>query len=236
MGRGAVRRTQRRLHIRLEVIRLFCGFDGREAVGLHSFIQSVLEHATQPVSITPLTSGYLPRADRVDGSNRFTFARFAVPRLCGYMGHAIFLDGADMLMRCDIAELDALFDPRYAVQCVKHDYQTKHPRKYLGTSMESPNFNYERKNWASAFIADCSAPEWQRASNDRETLQFRFIEDRRIGSLPAVWNWLADEHGPSNDAKVLHWTSGIPAFPAHAKVAHADEWFATRDRAMTATG
>ena len=218
------------------MIRLFIGHDPRECVGLHVFIQSVLERASVPVSITPLSSAYLPRADRVNGSNHFTFARFAVPRLCGYVGHAIFMDGSDMLMRADIAELDALFDPLLAVQCVQHDYETKFPRKYLGTSMECPNINYPRKQWASCMLINAASYVWQNAQNDRDTLQFKFIPDDKIGALPVEWNWLADEQGPNPDAKVLHYTTGIPAFPDHAHVAHADEWLAMRDRAMTATG
>lgn len=217
-------------------VRLFVGWDHREAVGLATFIQSVLEKATVPVSITPLSSAYLPRADRVNGSNHFTWARFAVPRLCGYTGHAIFMDGADMLCRADIAELDALFDPTLAVQCVQHDYQTKFPRKYLGTSMECPNFDYERKQWASMMLVNCASYVWQKAMNDRETLQLKFIPDHMIGALDPSWNWMTDEQGPNPDAKVLHWTAGIPAFPAHANVAHAQEWFEMRDRAMSATG
>jgi hypothetical protein len=47
---------------------------------------------------------------------------------------------------------------------------------------------------------------------------------------------MADELGLNPNAKILHFTSGIPAFPAHADVAHADQWFAARDRAMAATG
>jgi hypothetical protein len=38
-----------------------------------------------------------------------------VPRLMDYKGHAVFADASDMLMLGDLAELDALFDPTYAV-------------------------------------------------------------------------------------------------------------------------
>lgn len=218
-------------------IKLFVGFDKREAVGLSVFIQSVLEHASVPVSITPLSATLLPRAMRInDGSNHFTWARFAVPRLCDYKGGAIFMDGSDMLMKADIAELEAQRSGLYAVQCVQHDYKTKYPFKYVGTPMESPNIDYPRKNWASCMLINASHYAWKDAGTDRDSLQLKFIPDRYIGALPPEWNHLADEYGESKDAKVLHWTTGIPAFPAHSNGAHAQEWFDARDRAMAATG
>lgn len=216
-------------------IRLFTGWDAREAAGLHTFVQSVMEHATEPVSITPLSSALLPRSDR-NGSNAFTWARFAVPRLCGYTGGAIFVDGADMLCQADIAELEALRDPFCAVQVVKHSYRTQHPIKYRGTAMECPNLDYDRKQWASVMLINCWHYAWKGAGNDLDSLQLRFIPDELIGEIPAEWNWLADEQGENPGAKLLHFTAGIPAFPAYAKSPHADEWLATWGRAMRATG
>jgi glutaredoxin len=218
------------------VIRLFVGWDEREAVGLHTFVQSVMERTSVPVSITPICGPRLPVADRSQGSNRFTWARFGIPRLCGYVGQAIFMDGADMLCKADLAELEELRDPYAAVQVVKHEYQTKHVRKYRGTSMECPNLHYDRKNWASVMLINNWHHAWRDAGDDLASLQLRFIRDDLIGELPAEWNWLADEQGENTDAKLLHWTAGIPAFPQHADAPHADEWFAVRDRAMRATG
>jgi hypothetical protein len=219
-----------------EPILLFVGWDEREAAGLHTFTQSVLEHASIPIAITPLSSRQLPVADRSVGSNRFTFARFAVPRLCGYVGGAIFMDGADMLCRRDLADLEALRDPKMAVQVVKHAYATKHPVKYVGTSMECQNEDYPRKQWASVMLINCAHFAWKNAGSDLASLQLRFIPDQFIGELPIEWNWLADEHGLNRDAHILHFTAGIPAFPAHANAPHADEWFAVWGRAMKATG
>jgi hypothetical protein len=36
-----------------------------------------------------------------------------------------------------------------AVAVVKHDYKTKHRRKYIGTPLEADNADYPRKNWSS---------------------------------------------------------------------------------------
>lgn len=206
------------------MIKLFCGFDPREAIGWHAFTQSVIERCSQPLQIIPIPG------EQKDGSNLFTYSRFLVPELCGYAGWAIFADGADMLLRADLSELWELRDNAYAVQVVKHDYQTKHPVKYLGTELEAKNENYPRKNWSSLVIWNCG--HWSHFNN-REKLggddgrflhRFSWLKDEEIGELPAVWNWLADEYGENQEAKLLHWTAGQPGFYHYKNAPHSSEW------------
>ena len=137
------------------MINLYIGHDYRETVGTHVFIESVLATASVPVSITPLHKPMLKHAfggDVAEGTNAFTISRFLIPFLQDWRGTAIFMDGADMLMRGDIAELENMRDQYKAVQVVKHDYQTNAPIKYRGTKMEAPNEDYPRKNWASVMV------------------------------------------------------------------------------------
>lgn len=216
------------------MIRLFAGFDDREAVGYHTFCASVIEHASEPVSITPLHLGTLKKfyaGGSRDGTNAFIYSRFLVPYLCGYNGFAIFMDGADMVVRDDIAELWAMRDPFKAVQVVKHDYKTKNPRKYVGTKMEAENADYPCKNWSSVMLINCAHYNWRNITP--ETVEkmpgsylhrFEFIEPRFVGELPKEWNWLADEYGENESSKVCHWTCGIAAFPAYASTPMASEW------------
>jgi hypothetical protein len=214
---------------RLIPIRLFCGYDSREAIGFHVFVNSVIEHATRPVQLFPLSSMGLGR-----GSNAFTLSRFLVAYLCGFRGHAIFCDASDMLAVADVAELDALFDARFAVQVVKHQYRTRNPRKYVGTRMESSNYDYARKNWASVMIVNCGHPSWELLPSDiyghqpLEFLQLGFIRDEDIGELPPTWNALVDEGQPVDGAKILHWTAGIPAFDHYSDAPGADLWRGAR--------
>jgi hypothetical protein len=207
-------------------VRLFLGFDPREAIGFHVFVHSLLERASVPVSIVPLASmglGY--------GSNAFTVSRFLVPYLCGFEGHAIFLDGSDMLMQEDIAELDKLFDPKYALQCVKHDYKTRHKRKYVGTPMESVNIDYRLKNAASVIIWNCEHPDCRIYPDDIKgiaplhLLQFDFTDAECVGDLPAKWNVLADEGQSLDDAKILHMTAGLPCFNEYRNTPGAEKWW-----------
>jgi hypothetical protein len=210
------------------VIKLFAGFDHREAIGFAVFSHSVITRATKPVSITPLAAMGLPQ-----GSNAFTLSRFLVPWLCGFKGHAIFCDASDMLMLGDVAELDSLFDPQYAVQVVKHpDYKTKHRTKYRGTDMECPNTDYPRKNWMSVAIFNCEHWAWHgftpeyldRGADARVELQLANCLDEDVGELPDSWNRLVDEGQQVEGAKLLHWTAGIPGFEQYADAAGADLW------------
>lgn len=214
----------------MSVIRLFAGHDPREAVGFHVFTASVVARASAFVAITALDSRGLPQ-----GSNAFTYSRFLVPYLCEFSGHAIFMDGADMLCQADIAELDALFDPRFAVQVVQHaPYKTRHPIKYIGTEMQCPNLDYARKNWASVMLFNCAHPAWavltpeylERASV--QLLRFDRVADDLIGALPNEWNRLVDEGHPVEGAKLLHWTAGVPAFKHYAAAPGAALWHAER--------
>ena len=215
------------------MIRLFCGYDEREAIGFHVFVHSMLEHASQPLQIIPLAARGMPQ-----GSNAFTYSRFLVPYLCDFKGHAIFMDATDMLMLADVAELDALFDPQYAVQCVQHPtYRTRHPIKYKGTSMQCPNRDYARKNWASVMIMNCEHAYWH-AVNPKtlETaaglamLKFGGLSPSEVGALPDKWNRIVDEGQPVDGAAVLHFTAGIAAFPAYRNSPGADLWLRTADR------
>jgi hypothetical protein len=187
------------------MIDLFCGYDKREAVGFHTFCASVMERASKTVSIHPLAAMGLP-----EGSNSFTISRFLVPYLMGFRGRAIFADACDMLMLADVAELDSLFDAKYAVQVVKHgDYTSQHERKYIGTEMECDQSNYSRKNWASLMMINCEHSAWfamtpkmLSMADPIDLLQFKLFEDKEIGSLPSEWNVLIDE-GPRRQGASL---------------------------------
>lgn len=225
------------------MIHLFSGFDRREEVGHHVFCSSVIHNATAPVSFTPLHSGvHLGYDGQRDGSNAFTYSRFLIPFLMGYQGWAIFMDGADMVVRGDVAELWSLRDDSFAVQVVKHSYKTKHPRKYIGTDMESHNRDYFGKNWSSVMLINCAHPEWRQITprsiegmSGEQLHRFSFMESSEVGELPVEWNWLVDEFGENENAEVLHWTAGIPAFPNYKNAPMAEEWFKAEAKMKYAT-
>lgn len=227
------------------MINIFAGYDLRESVGYHAFCQSVIDTCTEPVSIAPLSLKQLEtfyKAGQRDGTNEFIYSRFLVPYLMGYKGWAIFVDGADMIVKGDLAELYALRDGNKAVMVVKHDYKTKNPRKYVGTGMESRNDDYPKKNWSSVMLINCGHPAWKKVDPDFVAEQpgsvlhrFAFMDDVLVGELPSDWNHLADELGVNPGAKLLHWTAGSPAFPYYSNACHADYFRKAHARANHAT-
>jgi lipopolysaccharide biosynthesis glycosyltransferase len=216
------------------VIPVYIGFDPREEAGSHVFASSLIHNASRPVSIIPLHLDLFAafyRAGQRDGTNAFIYTRFLIPFLQDFKGWALFVDGADMLMRGDVAELWAMRDHYKAVQVVKHDYKTKHPRKYVGTKMEARNDDYPRKNWSSVMLINCGHYHWRDMTPEKlqqmkgpELHRFSWLSDDLIGELPAEWNWIADEFGENPQAKLVHWTAGVPAFAHYANAPHADEF------------
>jgi hypothetical protein len=214
------------------MIRIFIGFDPREAIAYHVCANSIIRHASKPVSFTALALNNLQdyKEGHTDGSNQFIYSRFLVPHLMEYNGWAIFMDG-DMLVRDDIEKLWALRDESKAVMVVKHNYQTKMTEKYLG----SKNENYPRKNWSSVILWNCAheankvvTPEFVQNSTGAQVHRFSWLPDELIGELPNVWNWLPDEFGANPDAKLLHYTLGTPSFHDFATTPMGDEWHRER--------
>jgi len=217
------------------IIPVFIGYDPREAIAFHVCANSIIRNASRPVTIVPLALNLFKdyTETHTDGSNQFIYSRFLVPHLMQYLGHAIFIDG-DMIVRGDIAELWDLRNVNSDVQVVKHDYQTRMSKKYLG----SKNENYPRKNWSSVMIWNCNSfpnrgltPKFIEKSTGAELHRFSWIDDERIGELPAEWNWLPDEYGPNLNAKLLHYTLGTPCFHDFADSPQSSEWH--RERIFT---
>lgn len=226
------------------MIPIYTGFDPREEAGSHVFHSSVIHRASEPVAFIPLHLGLLQKhygGGQRDGTNAFIFTRFLVPYLSGYQGFSIFADGADMLCRADISELWAMRDESKAVQIAQHDYNTHQPRKYIGTKMEADNGDYPRKNWSSLMLINCAHYSWRQITPEAvekmtgaQLHRFSFIPDRFIGNLPLEWNWL-DEYGPNDEAKLIHYTTGTPAFEHYRSAPHADEFRAQFDKVCHVT-
>lgn len=217
------------------MIRVFIGYDSREAIAYHVCCNSLIRHSTSTLSITPLALNNISDfvETHVDGSNQFIYSRFLVPHLMNFQGWALFIDG-DMIFRTDIQELWALRDEGKAVMCVHHDYKTKMQTKYLGAT----NQNYPRKNWSSVVLWNCGhpanrivTPEFVQNATGAQLHRFTWLKDELIGELPKVWNWLPDEFGPNDKAKLLHYTLGTPCFLEFADTPMGNEWH--RERILT---
>ena len=215
-------------------VKIYIGFDQRESVAYHTFVQSLIDHASIPLDITPLAvktlKGYEEKHE--DKSNDFVYSRFLTPFLNDFKGWAIFVDG-DMICQTDIKELLDLRDNSKALQVVKHDYKTKANQKYLGNI----NQDYPRKNWSSVILWNCTHPKHKILTPDfianqtgKYLHRFSWLEDEEIGELPKEWNWLATEYPKNDQANIIHYTLGTPCFKDYRDAEMSDIWFKKYDR------
>lgn len=209
-------------------IRVFYGFDPRLSIGSYVFLHSMHRRASAPVEAQPIMLSQLEHEywrERDGTSTDFAFARFLVPYLCGYKGWALFVGGADMMCRDDIAELWALRDYRYAVQVVKHD-GTSTPR-----NRRFPTAPNARSRWSSVMLFNCEkcrvlTPKYVNEAGREQLHQLQWLDDGRlIGELPEEWNHLTDVSPPDPNAKLVHWTNGSPFLNQYRSAEFADEWF-----------
>ncbi len=224
-------------------IPIFIGVDPRERAATNVLIDSLVQHSSAPLAITPLVTpqleaqGLYHRARDPKQSTAFSFTRFLVPHLMGYQGWAIFMD-CDMLARGDIANLWARRDEQFAVQCVQHEHVPGETVKFLGEVQST----YPRKNWSSLMLLNCSrckalTVNYVNTATGLELHRFNWLAgDHEIGTLHEGWNHLVGVQDPAKaeGASLLHWTLGGPWFKAQRTMggALAAEWFAARDDAF----
>jgi hypothetical protein len=224
-------------------IPVFIGVDPRERAATNVLIDSLVHHSSAPLAITPLLTPQLEhqklywRQRDPKQSTAFSFTRFLVPHLMGYQGWAIFMD-CDMLARGDIAELWALRDDQFAVQCVQHEHIPGETVKFLGEVQSA----YPKKNWSSLMLLNCSrcaalTVDYVNSATGLELHRFHWLSgDHEIGALPEGWNHLVDVQKAdlAEASPLLHWTLGGPWFKAQRTMggALAAEWFAARDEAF----
>ena len=211
-----------------EIIDIVVGFDDREAIAYHTFVQSVIENSTLPTRFLPLNITSLDSYTEVhkDGSNNFIYTRFLVPYLMNFKGWAIYADG-DMVCLEDIKKLWNKRNDKYAVQVVKHDYKTKIKNKYWGNKNE----DYPRKNWSSLILWNCShpahkilTPQFINNQTGAYLHRFSWVKDEEIGKLDKNWNWLAMEYEEKKDINLIHYTIGTPCFKEYENTSQSFHW------------
>lgn len=221
------------------MIRIFIGYDPREAVAYNVLAYSIIRRSSLPVTIAPLAlpqlKGILTRERHPLQSTDFSFSRFLVPYLSGFSGFSIFMD-CDMLVLDDIVRLWELRDPRFAVQVVKHDHRPRENKKFLGQVQTA----YEKKNWSSVMVFNndrCKAlsPEYVSTASGLELHQFKWLpDDSQIGEIPKTWNHLVDYDPPAPDAALVHYTLGGPYFAQYSDCEFSAEWRAEREAMLHA--
>jgi hypothetical protein len=221
-------------------VRVFIGYDEREAIAFSVLSHSIHRHSSKPVSISPLSLGQLDglmwRERHELQSTDFSFSRFLVPYLCDFRGWAVFMD-CDMLVVDDIADLWALRNGLFAVQVVQHDHRPTEGTKFL----DQPQTSYEKKNWSSVMLLNCAqctalTPKYVNTASGLDLHRFRWLDrEEAIGELPPRWNHLVDYDPPlpPDELSNLYFTSGGPWFDQFKDCGYAELWFAERDRMLS---
>tara|TARA_X000001036_G_scaffold249080_1_gene232095 strand:+ start:1989 stop:2666 length:678 start_codon:yes stop_codon:yes gene_type:complete len=213
----------------LNKAKIFIGFDQREACAYHTFVQSLINHSSIPLDITPLCLKSLAGYKELhrDGGNDFVYSRFLSPFLNNFDGWAIYADG-DMVCQADILELLKLKDDSKAVMVAKHNYQTKQSKKYFNNKNE----NYPKKNWSSVILWNCShpkhkilTPEFIQNQSGKFLHRFSWLDEDEIGEIPLEWNWLALEYPENKEAKIIHYTLGTPCLKEYKDTNMSDIWY-----------
>lgn len=229
---------------------IFVGFEPREQDAFAIAVSSINQHATEAVDVIAVDLSVLQQRglyqrpmERRDGklwdvisqapmSTEFAISRFLVPllatRYCDEpWDWAVFMD-CDVLLRADIGELFALADPKKAVQCVQHEQEHGAAIKMDG---QHQTF-YARKNWSSVMLFNLHHPALQTLTEmkinrwtGRALHGFNWLADDFIGALPAEWNHLVGVDAPDPEAKLVHYTLGIPRMAGYQTCEHSAEWW-----------
>ena len=196
-------------------LRIFIGYDHRQAVAYNVLQFSLFRRSSKPLAISPLVLPTLPMTRQ--GLTPFTFSRFLVPWLCDFQGWALFLD-IDFLALDDVAGLFALTDDRYAAMVSK---------------------NEKRFEWASMILFNCGHPANRVLTPDyvedpqrcRTPHTMDWLAPELVGGVPGHWNHLVGYDAPRADAKLVHYTQGMPIYEETTGSEFRDAWIAEHKKA-----
>lgn len=188
------------------MLRIFIGIDPRQPVAYHVLVSSIQRRASRPVAITPLLIDQLPI--KRQGLTQFTFSRYLVPYLCNYEGQALFID-SDMILLDDIAKL---FDSATGAAVDIVPFAGK--------------FQFERP---SVMLFDCA----QCRDLTPELIETGYPQNFQwapsIGALSEDWNHLVGYSLPNPNAKLIHYTQGVPGYKECRNCEYSLEWFAEKE-------
>lgn len=174
---------------------------------------TVLQHSIRRRSSIDVDVHILPEHEVVLSRPRAkdqptSFTRFLSSYDWKYKGFTIFMD-PDMLCLCDAKEIAELFDPQYVVQVVKHPH---------GSWSSFMIFNNEK-------CKDVYTLETVNTLSGSMLHGFTNLRDNDIGSLPREYNYVVGENDQAEQAKIVHFTNGMPYVPELNKCQYADVWY-----------
>lgn len=191
-------------------IRVFVGADRSQALAVKVLEYSIRRHTDAKVEVISMEDLVLaePEDPRQGSRTNFSFARFAIPRLAGYRGKAIYMD-ADMQVFADIRDLAGIpFDGAKVV--IQEELPEEHQPKagVLGAPKR-------RIKQCSVMLLDCDRLDWvaediisrlgREYSYEDLLYHLCILEERDIRSaVPFEWNSL-EVHIPGRTC-LTHYT------------------------------
>ena len=194
-------------------MRLFIGYEPRQPVAAQVLAHSIWSRASLPVSITYLHLPQLPIKRR--GLTAFTYSRFLVPYLSNFEGVSLFLD-SDMLCLGVIEDL-LIYPVAYATTGV---FVVKHTRAF-----ERPSVMLFQNSL-------CTRLTTEYVEDPRHPL-FDLAWASEVGELPKEWNHLVGYDPPNPQAKLVHFTQGIPCWPETHDSEFGQAWREEAKRSMS---
>jgi len=180
---------------------IFIGYDKRQPLAYNVCRHSIERRASKRVHIEPLIIEQMPIQRK--GLTEFTFSRYLVPYLCQYKEEALFLD-PDMIVLEDIHKIKEFVFMDKAVSIVKN------PLRF-----EWPSLMYFNNPLCGELTLE------EVALGKPQTLAW--AQDR-IGALPSEWNHCVGYDAPNPNAKIVHFTQGIPCWPETQDCEFSKEW------------
>jgi hypothetical protein len=185
-------------------VRIFIGTDESQLLGARILEFSVLKHCALPVVFDHMlhVNVPMPKDPKNQPRTGFSFNRFAIPKLAGYRGRAVYLD-ADMLVLRNFQDLwDRPFDGATVLHCATSD--PKRPKQF------------------AVLLLDCSRLKWDLDDIVRGLDEGRYNYDQLMkeicveapeavrADLPPEWNSL-EEYVPGK-TNLIHFTD-MPTQP-----------------------
>lgn len=234
---------------------IWIGFDSRHAAASAVCRHSITRRLTQPIPVRGVVLDHLQQAgvytrpverrpseggaheqlwdpiSEAGMSTEFANSRFLTPWLAG-TGVALFAD-CDIVSRINLVKLFELFDPKYAVMCVKHQHTPTEETKMDGQKQTV----YPRKNWSSVMLFNVDHPANQALTvklinsvPGRDLHRFCWLDDDLIGDLPPKYNYLVGhtklyEAPTAENPALIHWTDGYPLLRGYENAEYADVFF-----------
>lgn len=224
---------------KMEVLKVFVGYDSREDIAWQVCRHSLLRHAGEGVTVFPLRQpalrelGLYTRPHDINSSTEFSLTRFLTPYLAAQSGWVVFCD-CDFLYTGDIRGVLQGLDPSKALYCVQHEYTPAQSIKMDGQIQTA----YPRKNWSSFMVFNGGHPDVRaltpavvNSAAPSYLHRFGWIADpESIGALPLQWNFLEGEYPrPAKTPTVIHYTNGGPWFEEWMDCDYADLWLRERE-------